>query len=101
MCRCFRAFLVASLAPLIINLPAHAETPADAAARVDTMLEQGARNLPALVDDATFLRRVSLDLTGKVPDRQAMQRFVGDTATDKRRRIVEELLIQIDEGMFV
>jgi hypothetical protein len=92
MCRCFRAFLVASLAPLIINLPAHAETPADAAARVDTMLEQGARNLPALVDDATFLRRVSLDLTGKVPDREAMQRFVGDTATDKRRRIVEELL---------
>src|SRR5262245_62078803 len=47
---------------------------------------------PALVDDATFLRRVSLDLTGKLPEPDALRRFVADPAPDKRARVIDELL---------
>src|SRR5438477_5178923 len=92
MCRLPRFSPLAVFASLLIVLPLRAETPAQAAARVDSMLEHGTRSLPPVVDDATFLRRVSLDLTGKVPDREAMQRFVGDPAADKRAKIVDELL---------
>src|SRR5205085_4492369 len=48
--------------------------------------------LPAVVDDETFLRRVSLDLTGKLPEPDALRRFVADTAPDKRAKVVDELL---------
>ena len=46
----------------------------------------------SVVDDATFLRRVTIDLTGKLPDPEAIRRFTADTATDKRAKIVEALL---------
>jgi hypothetical protein len=68
---------------------------AETAAKVDAALLRGLApdvQPPALVDDATFLRRVSLDLTGKLPDPDALRRFAADTATDKRARVVEELL---------
>ena len=76
----------------------HAVEPHSSAAtarKVDAALERGLApnfDLPAAVDDATFLRRVSLDLTGKLPDPDALRRFVADTATDKRAKIVETLL---------
>lgn len=43
-------------------------------------------------DDATFLRRVSLDLTGKLPTTELAQTYSVDTATDKRVKLVDELL---------
>ncbi len=46
----------------------------------------------ALADDATFLRRVCLDLTGQLPEPDALCRFVADAAADKRGKIVEDLL---------
>src|SRR5262245_8929985 len=45
-----------------------APAPADTASRVDAMLVRRlppAGPVPTIVDDATFLRRISLDLTGK------------------------------------
>ena len=44
------------------------------------------------MDDETFLRRVSLDLTGKLPDPDTLRRFVADAAADKRAKVVDELL---------
>src|SRR6185503_12195844 len=70
-------------------------TAIEIAQRVDAALVRGlAANvrLPALTDDATFLRRVTLDLTGKLPDTDTMRRFVADPSSDKRSRLVEELL---------
>src|SRR4051794_5198644 len=81
-----------------LSLPAlHATAPAPAAmaAQVDAALVRGlpsGTRLPALIDDAAFLRRVSLDLTGKLPDPEALRAFVADTAAGKRARVVEELL---------
>ena len=46
----------------------------------------------AVVDDETFLRRVSLDLTGKLPDPDALRRFVADPAADKRAKCIDALL---------
>ena len=43
-------------------------------------------------DDATFLRRVSLDLTGLLPSPERTRAFLADDAPDKRERLVDELL---------
>ena len=47
---------------------------------------------PPIVDDATFLRRVSLDLVGLLPTSRELLEFVADKSTDKRNRKVRELL---------
>ncbi|MFM9962995.1 MAG: DUF1549 domain-containing protein [Planctomycetaceae bacterium] len=43
-------------------------------------------------DDETFLRRVSLDLIGLPPTRAEYDRFVSDTAKDKRAKLIDSLL---------
>jgi Protein of unknown function (DUF1549)/Protein of unknown function (DUF1553) len=45
-----------------------------------------------LCDDATFLRRVSLDLTGTLPAHDEVASFLADQRPDKRSRKVDELL---------
>ena len=46
----------------------------------------------AMVDDATFARRVSIDLTGMPLATDRLQAFLADKATDKRARLVNELM---------
>lgn len=46
----------------------------------------------ALAPDTEFLRRVSLDLTGRIPDAAAVTAFLNDTGSDKRARKIDELL---------
>lgn len=43
-------------------------------------------------DDATFLRRVSLDVTGSIPANAEAEAFLADSAPDKRERLVDRLL---------
>jgi hypothetical protein len=45
-----------------------------------------------LVDDATFLRRASLDTIGMLPKPAAARAFLSDRSADKRSRAVDELL---------
>ena len=45
-----------------------------------------------LSDDATFLRRVSLDTIGTLPTSEEVRRFLDDTAPDKRSRLIDQLL---------
>jgi len=47
---------------------------------------------PPRADDRTFIRRVSLDLVGLLPDPERVEAFVADSAPDKRSRLVRELL---------
>lgn len=51
-------------------------------------------NLPpaALADDATFLRRVHLDVTGELPTPEEVRKFFEDTSPDNRAKKIEELL---------
>lgn len=44
------------------------------------------------VDDATFLRRVTLDLTGCLPTPEAVTAFLGDSSINKRETLVDTLL---------
>jgi RNA polymerase sigma factor (sigma-70 family) len=46
----------------------------------------------APTDDAEFLRRVYLDIAGRIPSVAEARAFLDDKATDKRLRLVEELL---------
>ncbi len=43
-------------------------------------------------DDATFLRRASLDITGLLPEEDAAARFLADQDPAKREKLVDELL---------
>ena len=45
-----------------------------------------------LCDDATFLRRLSLDVTGTPPTPEEIRAFLADRAADKRAKKIEELL---------
>jgi hypothetical protein len=63
---------------------------------VDDLVDAKLRKLriapSGLCDDATFLRRVSLDLTGTIPTAERVRRFLADPAPDKRTALVDTLL---------
>lgn len=75
---------------------ARADEPAEFAARIDELLaakqaELGVTPAP-LADDAEFMRRISLDLTGVIPTAGEVRAFLSDDAPDKRRRLIDRLL---------
>src|SRR6266542_4872994 len=45
-----------------------------------------------LAGDEDFLRRVTLDLTGQIPDSSTVQAFLADTSADKRANKIDQLL---------
>ena len=57
----------------------------------DKMERDGVPHAP-LADDATFFRRIHIDLTGRIPEDEAARTFVADPSPDKRDRLVEELV---------
>ena len=46
----------------------------------------------AVSGDEEFLRRVTLDLTGRIPDPATVQTFLADKSADKRARTIDQLL---------
>src|SRR5262249_5139988 len=65
----------------------------DTARRVDAAFAKALpTSQPALADDATFLRRLSIDLTGKLPDPDDVRRFVADADGAKRTKAIERML---------
>ena len=59
---------------------------------LDQYLAAGKTRRPAVVADAAFLRRASLDLVGLLPTPERLAAFLKDRAPDKRDRVVAELL---------
>jgi hypothetical protein len=57
-----------------------------------TVLERLRLKPAGTCDDATFLRRVSLDLTGTLPGPGEVHEFLRDGRPDRRGRLVERLL---------
>src|SRR2546426_328923 len=43
------------------------------------------------IDDATFLRRASLDTIGTLPTAAEARKFLTDSAPDKRNKLIDEL----------
>jgi hypothetical protein len=64
--------------------------------RIDALLgkEHKAHNVQVAprADDAEFLRRAYLDLTGRIPKVSDVRAFLADKDPDKRRRLVADLL---------
>ena len=44
------------------------------------------------IDDGAFLRRITLDLLGRIPTREERARFLADTRPDRRQALVDDLL---------
>ena len=59
---------------------------------VDAYQEAKGVPTPPRCDDATFLRRVSLDLVGLLPSPKAVEAFCADADPGKRQRKIKELL---------
>src|SRR5262249_1710107 len=49
-----------------------------------------------ICDDASYLRRAYLDVIGTMPTRDDARKFLTDTRSDKRAKLVEELLRRPD-----
>ncbi|MFH1299778.1 MAG: DUF1549 domain-containing protein [Planctomycetota bacterium] len=86
---CCTALLIAGSA-----LPAYAALPLHQ--RIDSLLGAGKepfeKNASAPADDATFLRRVTLDLTGTIPSSDEVRTFLANESADKRTQLVDRLL---------
>lgn len=54
----------------------------------------------AVCDDSTFLRRVTLDIGGRLPTAEETSAFLASTAPDKRDRIIDDLLKSPDYADF-
>ena len=76
--------------------PSGLEPVADVAAKLDAVIEarleaEGVKPAP-LCDDATYLRRISLDLRGTVPTPAEVEAFLADRSPDRRAKLVERFL---------
>jgi hypothetical protein len=49
-------------------------------------------------DDATFLRRTTIDIAGRLPTRDEAEAFLTDTSADKRDRVIDQLVTSTDHA---
>jgi len=63
---------------------------------IDTMVDAKLKKLrllpSALCDDAAFVRRATLDITGTLPTADQVRKFVAEPSSGKRDQLVDELL---------
>ncbi|MCA9022315.1 MAG: DUF1549 domain-containing protein, partial [Planctomycetaceae bacterium] len=64
--------------------------------QIDAALSSGnpqyEKQVATPADDATFLRRITLDLTGTIPSAEKVRAFVADSSADKRVQEIDRLL---------
>src|SRR5690349_12779654 len=87
---------LALLCPPLHAGPAKPDEVADLAARIDRYIAagyaaRGAVPAPA-ADDAEYIRRVYLDIAGRIPSAMEVREFLADKSPDKRRKLVGRLL---------
>lgn len=73
-----------------------ADTPEQVAASIDRLFEtawkaNGVEPAP-LATDEEYVRRLYLDLAGRIPAASEVRTFLADTRSDKRQKLVDELL---------
>jgi Protein of unknown function (DUF1549)/Protein of unknown function (DUF1553) len=76
------------------------ELPADIVAYVDARVADNWRDAglepSPRSEDSEWLRRVYLDLAGRIPSADQVEAFLADTAADKRGRVADDLLASPD-----
>jgi Protein of unknown function (DUF1549)/Protein of unknown function (DUF1553) len=64
--------------------------------RIDKLIAAGVRDFAKhtapLADDAEFVRRVYLDITGSIPTSAEVRAFLDDKSANKRTRLIDQLL---------
>lgn len=64
--------------------------------RIDALIAKGHKDYnkvaAPIASDAEFLRRASLDLTGRIPPAGDVRSFLTDKAADKREKLIDRLL---------
>ena len=82
--------------PIAESVEETAKETADTASRIDTIIQldltkHGLKpNPPA--SDVEFVRRLYLDVIGRIPTGDELKRFHADTREDRRARLIDELL---------
>ncbi len=97
---CVRAHFLSHVEVVRVSVPFAADVGSSdfssASTVIDGPLFEKLRDLrippSAACDDLTFLRRASLDATGCLPEAARVRAFLEDRSSDKRERLVEELL---------
>jgi len=67
-------------------------TPADVDALTAALWQAAGVTAAPASGDAEFLRRVSIDLIGRIPTLEEAERFLADKSPDRRVRLVDQLL---------
>ncbi len=84
-----------TLKPEGLGIPADPNL-AQAAARIDMLVEAGLKQAEQkpnpLASDEQFVRRVFLDLAGRIPTREETLEFLDDTSLSKRAKLIDRLL---------
>ncbi len=60
--------------------------------RIEAVLKANGVTPAPLADDAEFIRRVYLDLAGRIPAVSEVRDFLADKSPDKRARVIDKLL---------
>jgi hypothetical protein len=101
-CLCLSACLIAHV--LAVPIALAEQSSAQTARQVNRLLAdevfagKSESELAPRANDATFLRRVWLDITGDIPTPEHVTAFLLDPAPDKRKRVVNELLASPQYG---
>lgn len=94
--RWFAACLVAALVVVTGGLARGADSDDPIIAEIDRLIRAGWSDNEVQpsdrASDGEYARRVYLDVVGHIPALDDLQSFLSDTATDKRRRLVDKLL---------
>lgn len=84
-----------TLKPEGLGIPADPHL-AQAAAQIDTLVNAGlakAGQKPnPLASDEQFVRRVYLDIAGRIPTREEALEFINDTSVSKRAKVIDKLI---------
>ncbi|MDH4474977.1 MAG: DUF1549 domain-containing protein [Verrucomicrobiaceae bacterium] len=84
-----------TLRPEGLGIPADPKL-AQAAAQIDVLVNQGlvkAGQKPnPLASDEQFVRRVYLDVAGRIPTREEALAFINDSSESKRAKVIDQLL---------
>ena len=91
--------VVGAAAPLVQAEPSGAASPVDGAAveqvidyRIGAKLQQEGVIAAEAADDATLVRRLTLDFLGRIPTVAEARQYVESSASDKRAELVDRLM---------
>lgn len=87
---------VAATLILLVTYPCLAADPLHKQIDAQIAAKSKGKAVSPLADDAEFLRRVTLDVTGRIPSTQEARAFLADQSPDKRAKLIDQLLASKD-----